>query len=58
MMLLETILMQLELSDTIELHHARDILTIGLSQLAITNLIQHKNTTANKLSSLYFSFQK
>ncbi len=36
-------------SDTIELHHARDILTIGLSQLAITNLIQQRNTTANTL---------
>ena len=34
-------------SDPIESCHARNILTIGLSQLAITNLIKQKNTTAN-----------
>lgn len=34
-------------SDTIELHHAKDTLPVALSQLAITNLIQQKNMTAD-----------
>ena len=34
-------------SDTLELYHAKDILTTSLSQLAITNLVQQKESTAN-----------
>ena len=34
-------------SDTLELYHAKDVLTTSLSQLAITNLVQQKVSTAN-----------
>ena len=34
-------------SDTLELYHVKDVLTTSLSQLAITNLVQQKVSTAN-----------